>query len=364
MSHQSGIQVSEDLAKTFADAVATGNTRSIRISIVNESLEATGTTPVESSLEQDYTKITDFFEPATPAYVLVRLDEKDTKGGYNWLFLCYVPDNAKVRDKMLYASTRASLTKSLGDSHFTDSVYGTAESELNWDGYKKHLAHKKADAPLTQRERELAEIKLAEAKAVSDYQGTTTRKTFAPGLTFPMADNVLEALGDLKKSKDDRAHNFVSLYLEKETIELDKAANVPANQVHSTLAADAPRFTFYLLEHNGTESLVFIYTCPSSSKIRERMLYSSSKANVINAADSQLDLKVVKKLETSDIADLTEEYLVEEVSSATNAAPAQGIVGQRVQMLSGQRQGQFSRPMAPGRRRPVANTTTAPASQD
>lgn len=75
----------------------------------------------------DYTKITDFFEPATPAYVLVRLDEKDTKGGYNWLFLCYVPDNAKVRDKMLYASTRASLTKSLGDSHFTDSVYGTAE---------------------------------------------------------------------------------------------------------------------------------------------------------------------------------------------------------------------------------------------
>lgn len=75
----------------------------------------------------DYTKITNFFEPVTPAYVLVRLDEKDTKGGYNWLFLCYVPDNAKVRDKMLYASTRASLTKGLGDSHFTDSVYGTTE---------------------------------------------------------------------------------------------------------------------------------------------------------------------------------------------------------------------------------------------
>lgn len=78
----------------------------------------------------DYAKITDFFEPSTPAYVLVRLDEKDTKGGYNWLFLCYVPDNAKVRDKMLYASTRASLTKGLGDSHFTDSVYGTAEVKV------------------------------------------------------------------------------------------------------------------------------------------------------------------------------------------------------------------------------------------
>lgn len=55
---------------------------------------------------------------------------------------------------------------------------------------------------------------------------------------------------------------------------------------------------------------------------------------------------------------------MEEVSTATNAAPAQGIVGQRVQMLSGQKPGQFSRPMAPGRRRPVANTTTTSASQD
>lgn len=40
--------------------------------------------------------------------------------------------------------------------------------------------------------------------------------------------------------------------------------------------------------------IVFIYTCPSSSKIRERMLYSSSKANVITAAS----IKVIKKVDT------------------------------------------------------------------
>lgn len=42
--------------------------------------------------------------------------------------------------------------------------------------------------------------------------------------------------------------------------------------------------------------LVFIYTCPSNSKIRERMLYSSSKANVINAAENEVSLKVIKKV--------------------------------------------------------------------
>ncbi|KAI9323825.1 hypothetical protein BX666DRAFT_1873781 [Dichotomocladium elegans] len=305
-----------------------------------------------------------FFEPTQPVYVLVRLDTKDSKGEYEWLFLCYVPDHAKIRDKMLYASTRASLTKELGDSRFVDSIYGTTQDEMSFDGYNKHIAHKKADAPLTQRERELAEIKLAEAKAASDYQGTTTRKTMAPGISFPLTDKAQQALSELKKSKDERAHNFVSLYLEKETIELDKAALVPAGQVSSTLASTAPRFTFYIFEHHGNESPVFIYTCPSSSKIRERMLYSSSKANVINGAETQLDLKVVKKLETSDTSDITEEYLQEEVA-ATTAVPTQGIVGQRVQMLSGQRQGEFRRPVAPGRRRPVATTTSpAPAAQE
>ena len=38
------------------------------------------------------------------------------------------------------------------------------QDDVNYDGYKKHVAHKKAEAPLTQRERELEEIKRAEVK--------------------------------------------------------------------------------------------------------------------------------------------------------------------------------------------------------
>lgn len=69
--------------------------------------------------------IDDYLEATTPAYIFVRLDEKASTGEYKWLFLCYVPDHAKVRDKMLYASTRATLTKELGDYRFADSIYGT-----------------------------------------------------------------------------------------------------------------------------------------------------------------------------------------------------------------------------------------------
>lgn len=58
-----------------------------------------------------------------PAYFFVRLDS--SKNASDWLFLCYVPDVAPIRQKMIYAATRASLTKELGDSFIKDSIYGT-----------------------------------------------------------------------------------------------------------------------------------------------------------------------------------------------------------------------------------------------
>ncbi|KAI8889631.1 actin depolymerizing protein [Backusella circina FSU 941] len=363
MSHQSGIQVSEELSKLFADAVASGETRIIRVSIEKESLIPSGTSPVESSFEQDYPNVEKELADNKPSYVFVRLDEKASSSGeYKWLFLCYVPDNAKVRDKMLYASTRATLTKELGDYRFVDNIYGTEKAEFTLEGYKKHLKHKEAEAPLTRREQELAEIKAAEAKVVSDYQGTTTRKAYAPGVSFPLTEKAKEALVELTKPKEERTSNFVSLHLDSEKVDLDNVANVETKELAKTISSNAPRFTFYIFEQsNGIESLIFIYTCPSTSKIRERMLYSASKLNVISGAEEEVSLKVIKKFETSDLSDLTEDYFAEDLTpssagggsgaSTPGSVSSGSMVGDRIQMLGGTRQG-FKRPVAPGRRRP------------
>lgn len=370
MSHQSGIQVSDELSKTFADAVSSGNVRILRVSIENESLVPSGTSAVESDFESDYKKyIEEYLDTQTPAYIFVRLDEKASSGEHKWLFLCFVPDHAKVRDKMLYASTRATLTKELGDYRFSDNIYGTEKGEFTWDGYKKHLAHKNAEAPLTKREQELAEIKAAEAKTVSDYQGTATRKSYAPGVSFPLTEEAIKALSELKKEKEERTNNFVSLHLDKEKIDLDNATQVGINELNKTISENAPRFTFYVYDNGSKESLVFIYTCPSNSKIRERMLYSSSKANVIAGAESEVSLQVVKKFETSDLSDLTKAYFDEELetpqqhhANSNPSTPTGGsLVGDRIQMLGGTKQG-FKRPVAPGRRRPGAHNTSSSSS--
>ena len=52
------------------------------------------------TLEQDLDRLTDILEDNVPAYVLVRLDDPPTE----WLAIYYVPDTAKVRDKVRIAT--------------------------------------------------------------------------------------------------------------------------------------------------------------------------------------------------------------------------------------------------------------------
>ncbi|CAG8642650.1 2366_t:CDS:2, partial [Paraglomus occultum] len=195
MSHQSGIRTSQELADLFVTAVAGGNLRVIRVSIVSESLIPDGTAEVSGSWETDFSKIQDFLEEKKPAYIIYRLDTKSSAGDYEWLFLAYVPDNAKVRDKMLYASTRATLTKELGDYRFVDSMYGSTTEEFTLEGYRKHLQHQKADAPLTEREKELNEVRAAEAS--TNVYSSSARRSHAAGVSFPTANDAIQALKNL-----------------------------------------------------------------------------------------------------------------------------------------------------------------------
>lgn len=88
-----------------------------------------------------------------------------------------------------------------------------------------------------------------------------------------------------------------------------------------------------------------MYTCPSKSKIRERMLYSSCRSGVLQAAKDDAELNVDKKLETSDVSDLTESFILEELypklHTTFGSSSSSGTNGLRG----------FSKPTRPGARR-------------
>jgi Cofilin/tropomyosin-type actin-binding protein len=58
---------------------------------------------------------------------------------------------------------------------------------------------------------------------------------------------------------------------------------------------------------------VFIYTCPSHSNIKNRMIYASSRALLINEVESTLGVHVDKKIETSEVDELTIAFLKREI---------------------------------------------------
>ncbi|KAF9208381.1 hypothetical protein BGZ49_008966 [Haplosporangium sp. Z 27] len=431
MSSQTGIKVSQKLADAWKQATSGNTVRAVKISIINESLEDDGIFDIKGTFDQDFSIVYDNLTENQPAYFLVRFDGARSS---EWIFLCFVPDIAPIRQKMIYAATRASLTKDLGDSHFKDSIYGTNKNDFSLDGYKKHVASLAAPKPLTDRERQLAEIHANEKTMVENMKGGAYRKSHAPGMSFPLTERAIAALKKLaistptksstaasaiprkltspastplpespvitrqntveetkspseanvdddewndaepkeeKKEPEEvpaeaetvqeeapaaaavpaeRTINFVKLSIdaENERIDLASEAKISVKDLVKNIDQESPRFTFFAYEHthNGKahDSLVFMYTCPSKSKIRERMLYSSCRSGVLQAAKDDAGLDVEKKLETTDVSDLTEDFVLDELHPKT-----QSSFGINSTTSTGARG--FSKPARPGARR-------------
>lgn len=80
--------------------------------------------------------------------------------------------------------------------------------------------------------------------------------------------------------------------------------------------------------------MLFIYTCPSTSKIKERMIYAACRARFVNLVetDPAFAITIAKKLEGSSPEEFTAAALLDEFRET-------------VEVKSG-----FARPKRPGRR--------------
>jgi twinfilin-like protein len=97
---------------------------------------------------------------------------------------------------MLYASTRASLLKSLGSTLFTDTIFATSTADLTSEAYAAHQRHIAAPKPLSSREQEMADIRTVESGSV--YEGSRARAShIGTGVGLPWSQEVEDAVRDL-----------------------------------------------------------------------------------------------------------------------------------------------------------------------
>lgn len=314
MSHQSGIRSSPELKKVFAEAHLEGSTiRVIKATIEGEDLLHKGHKESSAPWDSNYDELVrPYLEDNHGCYVFYRLDSKGQSGS-DWILLCYCPDFAPVREKMLYASTRATMKREFGDYRITTDVHGTTKDEVSLSGYKKHMVMLEADAPLTMAEVEIKEIKENEVQA---DVGASTRRQTVQGLSFPVEQAALDRLRELHSGSIN--HVQLSVDTSNETILLASADSRDSNQLASTYPNDHPRYTIYAFDHKfeglKQRSIIFIYMCPGyQCPVKERMLYSSCKSNVVEVVEKTVGLPIDAKVEASEPQDVNEEFLMDTV---------------------------------------------------
>ncbi|KAF5373181.1 hypothetical protein D9758_001635 [Tetrapyrgos nigripes] len=366
MSASSGITVSPELTSTFSEAVESQQTRFLKISILNESLVHDLSVPLQGTLESDFANLREILEDNVPAYVLAKTDSPN-----QWTAIYYVPDTAKVREKMLYASTRSSLLKSLGSTLFNDSIFATSKDDLTPEAYKAHLAHLAAPKPLSAREKELEDIKAAERESGTSTPYEGARKMASPLVTghgLNWSEEVEQAVKALGEDEEEKIL-VIMIDVKTETLKLSNTITGGASSLKTALPSSEPCYAFFAWNHSYSNSpkreLVFIYSCPSTSPVKHRMIYSSGSAAVAHGlktilSSSSSSISVAsRRIETSDPSEVDEEFIKDGLGYDGVGGGSQEQAGSTVissvegrAPLPSEDRKAFAKPRGPARRRP------------
>ena len=97
-----------------------------------------------------------------------------------------------------------------------------------------------------------------------------------------------------------RGGGIKKIDIPNERIELVSTTSATPHDLAGQIVTTEPRYSFFRYEHDyegeTAAPIVFIYTCPPDSKIKEKMLYASSKAGVVATAESEAGVVVGKRV--------------------------------------------------------------------
>ncbi|CAA22475.1 Twinfilin [Schizosaccharomyces pombe] len=300
MSASVELKPTEKFSK-FLEEYSSVPVRAAIISISNEnSFDVKTMVEKSESIESDFKKVREcLLGSEEPAFVLVYDDSKK-----NLLqLISYVPENANVRRKMLYASSRAAFVRCVTLAKLDESYFASTPEELDYQQIMKSLSKQEDQSPLRQDELERKEYNESMQSSVTHKRPLVTR-----GVAMSIDDKALKALSDLKSSTE---NNLVILSIDKEVISLSQEKqNIPPSDVKSFFSSTEPNFAFYSLPKDGSSKILFIYICPMQATVKHRMVYSSSKLGLLDSIKAELGIVIDGKIESNDAADITEKEIL------------------------------------------------------
>lgn len=286
MSSQSGITLSNELERKLR------NTKGAIVIKINDSFtelvkdDDYNSTTDDLSLE--FTSLHSYLSSIfpTPRYIL-----------FPSIFISFIPDTAPIKLKMLYASTKSTLTSS-----FTkDNTFAYSElSEINYNSYLKDSTS--TDAALTSSEKTLNSINAIQDLSLGYKKQLPSMEK--SGLLVDIDDSLASEFKGL--AADNKG--LLTFSINNEALKLiDSVNNVTLSTLLSSLEKSSPGSPFFAIYNFLPSKYSFIYSCPSGSKVKDRMIHASTKVGLINHLNGLLkekDLKIDKSIEIGDLDEL------------------------------------------------------------
>lgn len=323
MSHQTGIRCNDEL-KDFIAKSKEGHIRLLKIVInSNEELTLESYKECVGDWNSDYNSyVLKSIDPKLPCFIFYRLDES-LSTGFAWLFISWSPDFASVKNKMLYAATKSTLKHEFGAGQIKDELFGTVSDDVSLDGYLKHLKSESAPKPLSFKEEELQQIKQSETR--TNITVDTKQKTLQ-GVMFPLEQKALDHLEEFQKGSIDYLQLFIDLKDEMILLGSVRKTATPL-ELQAEIPIDKGRYHLYRFKHffdnKDQIKIVFIYSMPGfTTSIKERMLYSSCKNELLNFLKTNNSIDICKTFEISEANEITEIYLIDEIHPQKYASAA------------------------------------------
>ncbi|KAI0015046.1 actin depolymerizing protein [Xylariomycetidae sp. FL0641] len=331
---QSGISASQELTAEFNKLVSDPSLFGLIASIENEAVVPVATLPrTGADFAGDVAQLAAHVRPDQPLYVLLRRYEAAPA----LVAVTYVPDAARVRPKTLFSSTRNALLRELGKEHFRDDFWVNTPAELTARGFAQHEASRAQAAPLTAEERTLDAVKRAEAEA---GRGTATRDTgLGSNSGLRLAAEAEQALEAFARQET----NFATFTINDDETAVPIPTSTAPNRISEATAAlptDERRYTLFRCtcappQGGGGEEpktlVLFFYTRTrvdtEDLPLRERtavntknMIYARHKTTMMNVAESRFGVKIDKKYEVDEPAEIREADVLAEVFPAKSTA--------------------------------------------
>ncbi|KGU28743.1 hypothetical protein MG7_02091 [Candida albicans P34048] len=406
MSTQSGITISSQLNDAYKNLstnsaliikISSDSTELIPDQIITGSDNTTSTTKDITILEPIFEKLINQIsqEFPHPSYIVISYNS-------NQYFISFIPDIAPIKQKMLYASTKNSLITSLGGNKLIKKFAWTELDELTLNYFIKSIDDDQGSNIKKEKEEELNslltedEITLQKLNNLSLYSttnhhhhgfkkklpsmtnddGSTTGSgnadqdilyKFTPELTEQL-QSIIENSSPESSNDNDNKKSLISFNIDttKELLTLKSIdTQIEINQLIDTLnnhtsSRISPQ---YILYNYQIGKLAFIYSCPSGSSVKDRMIYASFKNSLINHLNQLIkstniddDIIIDKNIEVGDLDEIElsqlqeSNELIHDTNTNGNNNSSSNSLSSNNSSLSSKNGLKFNKPKGPRRR--------------